>query len=198
MSYPNPDTSAVTLKGIDNLIQTIQLKVKDSLTWVNESFGLTDRIVESRNEKPYIYPAIFQNGKDPISLMPSDEWGNFCFWTKDIEAKFDVKQPSPNRAVLNTYTVHCIFYTDIGKFTTIPYKTAKSYMVNDILNFFNTVKVAGILTPVRLIEDDITKVYEGFTLTEEDNKYGMYPKWSCRITFELSFWEPCYSTNSYS
>lgn len=196
MSYPNPDTTELTLKGIDLLVQSMQLQVKTFIPWVNESFGLTDRIVEQREGKPFVYPAMFQDSSDPISLMPSDEWGNFCFWTKDAESKFETSKTVPGRMVLNTYIVHLIFYCDIKRMTEIGYKTAKSLMVNDIFNFFNRVRVSGVLTPLRFTEDDITKVYDGFTLDQLDNKWSMYPKWAARMTCELSFWEPCYVTNS--
>jgi hypothetical protein len=195
MSYPNPDTSSLTLKGIDNVIQNIQQKVKASLSWIDQSFGLTDRIVEERNEKPYVFPAIFQEGMDPVSMMPSDEWSNFCFWTKEPEVKIE---GGNHRMLLGTYTVNCIFYVDIKRTSSLNYKTAKTYMVNDILNFFNTVQAGAQMELVSFIEDDITEVYKGFTLSEVDNRLKMYPKWACKVTCQINVWEPCYSANSYA
>ena len=198
MSLNEPIIPSMTLKGLNAKIQTIQGKLED-LTWLDKSFGLADRIVEMREDKPYVFPAIFESPvHDPISMMPCDLWGTFCFWVRSGDATFEYND-NFNKDPLIKHQVSCIFYGDINKIeTSTSYPETKSKLIEDIFHFFNTVQFSGVLLAKRFVEDDITKVYEGFTLDQLDNKFKMYPKWSCRMDFELTLRDPCYTTNTYA
>jgi hypothetical protein len=82
MSLKTPIIPTLTLKGLEAKIQIIRLKMSGG-AWLDKSFGLADRIVEMREDKPYIYPAVFEsNVKDPIPMMPSDIYKSFSFWVR--------------------------------------------------------------------------------------------------------------------
>jgi hypothetical protein len=200
MSYNSPIIPVLTLKGVDAKIQEVQIKLDAGLSWVVKCFGLADRIVETRNDKPYIFPAVFEsNVKDPINLMPSDAWNSYCFWIKHPESKIEDVGDSVAKMLIKTYEVSCIFYLDISKIDNVlTYKETKSKFIEDIFNFFDTVHLSSQLVPTKFIEDDITEIFKGFTIDQVDNKWKMYPKWACRIDFDLSFRDGCYSTNTYS
>ena len=196
MSYKNPQIPTLTLKGLDAKIQVIQGQLDTGLSWLSKSFGLADRIVEERDGNPYIFPASFEsNTKDPIPLTPSDAWDSFCFWIKDGDTKFDEKTNPMDP--LMTCPMSCIFYIDIHKISTGSYKETKSKLIEDIIHLFNNVKLGGTLVPTKFIEDDITEVFKGFTIDQLDNKFKMYPKWTCRMNFDLSYRNDCYVTNTY-
>jgi len=199
MSYKTPTISTLTLRGVDKKIQDIQSLVTSTLTWVTKSFGLADRIVEQRAEKDYIFPAAFEANKiDPINLLPGDAWNAYCFWVKTGTASFDLNTNFPPKNPIITYNVSCIFYVDIRRINnTLTYKETKSKLTEDIFNFFNKVKFKGELVQTRFIDDDITRVFDGFSLDQIDNLYKMYPKWACRMDFEMSFRDDCYVTNTY-
>jgi hypothetical protein len=196
VSYKSPILPVLTLKGLDSKVQDIQILMHTSLSWLDKSFGLADRIVEMRDEKSYIFPATFEsNTKDPIPLTPSDAWNSFSFWVKSGDTEFDKINPQDP---LITCPVSCIFYLDIHKIDpSASYKETKSKLIEDIFHFFNTVHFNGILTAKKFIEDDLTEVYKGFTIDQLDNKFKMYPKWTCRMDFELSYRDDCYSLNTY-
>ena len=200
MSLKVPIIPSLTLKGLDKKIQAIQEQIDDDLVWVTKSFGLADRIVEMRDEKPYVYPAVFEsNTKDPIPMTPSDIYTAFSFWVRSGETTFIFNDNFPPKNPLVKYLVSCIFYLDIHKIdATTSYKETKSKLTEDIFHFFSNVYIDGQLVVKRFIEDDITKVYEGFTLDQFDNKFKMYPKWCCRMDFELITRDECYTTNIYS
>jgi|WetSurMetagenome_2_1015567.scaffolds.fasta_scaffold00103_48 hypothetical protein len=200
MSIKTPIIPNLALKGIDAKIQEIQILMDSNLSWLVKSFGLADRIVDQKNDKPYIYPAVFEsNVKDPIPLMPSDVWDSFAFWTKSGELRIDSEGSFVSKNPLITQEVSCIFYMDISKIDNVStYKETKSKIIEDVFDFFNNVHVSAMLVPVKFIEDDITKVFDGFTLDQLDNKWKMYPKWTCRMDFELSYRDGCYSLNTYS
>jgi uncharacterized protein YktB (UPF0637 family) len=199
MSLKTPIIPTLTLKGLDAKIQVIQLKMITSLSWLNKSFGLSDRIVEMRGDQIYVYPAAYEsNVKNPIPMTPSDIYSAFSFWVKNGDTTFELNENFPPKDPLIKHLVSCIFYIDIHKIDdTVSYKETKSKLIEDIFHFFNTVQVAGMLVAKRFIEDDITKVYDGFTLDQIDNKFKMYPKWCCRMDFELTIRDDCYVANTY-
>jgi hypothetical protein len=200
MSYKNPVIPNLTLKGIDKKIQDLQLLIDSSLTWVEKSFGLADRIVETKDERDFIYPAAFEtNVKDSIPLLPGDAWSAYSFWVKTGTVTISNDTNFPPRRPILKYEVSCIFYVDIRRISpTAQYKESKSKLTEDIFHFFNDVKFAGQLVATKFIDDDITKVFDGFTLDQIDNRFKMYPKWACRMDFELYFKDDCYTTNTYA
>lgn len=200
MSYRTPIIPTLTLKGIDKKIQDLQIEINTDLSWLDKSFGLADRIVEIKEGKEYVYPAVFESNKiDSIPMMPGDVWQSFCFWVKTEESKFDNNVDFPPKNPMITYNVSCIFYIDIRRIdNTLTYKETKSKLRDDIFNFFNKVQLSARLKQLRFIDDDITKVWEGYSLDQIDNTFKVYPKWACRMDFELSFRDGCYSTNTYT
>ena len=196
MSYKNPTIPSLTLKGLDKKIQEIQVLLT-SLSWINKSFGLVDRIVGEKDGQPYIYPATFEtNTIDPVNVLPSDTWGAYTFWTSG-DSDFDLNIDFPPKNPVITVPVSCIFYINVrGVDSTTNYKETKTKLKDDIFNFFNTVKV-NRLVATAFIEDDITKVFTGFSIEQVENKFKMYPQWSCRMDFDLSYRDDCYVLNTY-
>jgi len=174
-------------KGIDKIIEKLATDI--SFTWLEKAYGLADRIVEMRGEKPYIFPGVYENNFEAISMMPSD-LKSFCFFLKGMEAKFDDFEQG--QLALVRWPVSCIFYIDISQAGGY-YKETRSNITDDIFNFFNTTHSGAIITPLKFIEDDITKVYDGFSLEELDNKWKIFPKWCCRMDFEVAYRYPCHA-----
>ena len=196
MSYKTPTIPSLTLKGLDKKIQEIQILLS-GLSWLDKSFGLADRIVELKDNSPYIYPATFEtNTIDPVPLMPCDTWGAYCFWTGgDSEFDFNIDFPPKNPII--TVSVSCIFYINVrGVDSSTNYKETKTKLREDIFNFFNTVQV-NKLVATTFIEDDITKVFAGFSIEQVENKFKMYPRWACKMDLELSYRDDCYVLNTY-
>jgi hypothetical protein len=178
----------VAYKGIDKIIEKLASEI--SFSWLEKAYGLVDRIVEMRDEKPYIFPGVYEDdATDPISMMPSD-LKSFCFFLKGAEAKFD--EFEYGQLPLVRWPVSCIFYMDISHAGGY-YKETRSNITDDIFNFFNTIHAGAIITPLKFIEDDITKVYEGFTLTDLDNKWKIVPKWCCRMDIEIAYRYLCHA-----
>lgn len=199
MSYKTPIIPSLTLKGLSRKIQEIQSRLASDLSWLSKSFGLADRIVEYREGAEYVYPAVFEgNTIDPISLMPSDLYQSYCFWVYD-DSEFDTNSDFPTKNPIITNNVSCIFYMDIRRIDNVmAYAGTKSKIIEDIFHFFNTVNVSGRLIPVRFIENDITEVFSGYSLDQVDNVFKAYPKWACRMDFEFSYRDACYTSNTYT
>lgn len=197
MSYKTPVVANLTLKGIDKKLQDISSHMS-ALSWLTYAFGLADRMVELRDNADKIFPACYiSNTKDPMDVMPSDNYKAFCFWTKDGEGTFDYDK-GPARIY---YNVSCIFYVNLERVDhAANYKEVKTKVRQDIMTFFNREvnKGIGVLRMKSIIDDDITEVYEGFSMEQIDNKFKMLPKYACRVNLELSFIPECSGTyNTY-
>lgn len=193
MSYKTPVVANLNVKGIDKKLQDISSHMS-ALSWLTYAFGLSDRMVELRDNTDYIFPACYiSNTKDPMDVMPSDNYKAFCFWTKDGEGTFDYEK-GPARIY---YNVSCIFYVNLERVDPLAnYKEVKTKVRQDIMTFFRREinKGIGVLRIQSIIDDDITEVYEGFSMEQIDNKFKMLPKYACRVNLELSFIPECYAT----
>lgn len=195
MSYKTPVIAPLTLKGIDDKIQSIASHmgalVPGGLVWLTNSFGLADRNVEFRDGKEFIYPSVYQssNSKDPYSCMPNDVPDAFSFWVKEPEGKF-----SKNNPARMYYLVSCIFYMDLRQIApTTNFKTTKTKVRQDIIEFFRTHHYGGfgVINPLRIIDDDLVQVYKGFSINQLDNLWRQLPKYALRFDFEFAFILEC-------
>ena len=189
MSYKTPILTIAGLKGIDKKIQDIASHMAD-LTWLSYAFGLANRDVTFKDGKENVIPTAYQdlNSKDPISMMPSDLHKAFSFWVKEPEAK-----PDENNTRLQ-YKISCVFYCDLKQIDpNTNYAVTKSKIRQDVLKFFHTHENAGLgqLTITSIIDDDITQVYKGFTISQIDNKFRMLPKYAIRVNLDYSFLAEC-------
>jgi len=200
MSYRTPTIASLTLRGIDNKIQSLASHMPSTATggiaWLEKSFALADRLVEFRDGKEFVFPAVFQdiNSKDPHSCMPNDLPDAFSFWVKE-----DMKI-SDNNPARSYYKISCIFFMDLRQIApTDNFKTTKTKVREDILEFFRKHRYSGfgVLTPTGIIDDDITQIYKGFTVTQLDNKVKQLPKYALRFNFDFAFINECGNTNIY-
>jgi hypothetical protein len=200
MSYKTQNPALITgLKGIDLKLQSIAAHMPSTVTgglsWLEYSYGLADRLVEFRDGKEFIYPAVYQdiNSRDPHSCMPNDLPDAFSFWIKE-----DVKINDPVRAY---YNISVIFYMDLRQIApTNNFKLSKSKIRQDILEFFRVHKYIGlgVWDLIRITDDDITQVYKGFSVNQLDNIVRQLPKYAIRLDFTYSFIHDCPVTNSYA
>jgi len=195
MSYKNPVIALLPdLKGLDNKIQDISQDMQNSLLWLSQCFGLADRAVEFRDGKEYIYPACYndKNYIDPQTMMPNDTISAFCFWVKEADLRL-----SNNNPVRNYYKISCIFYMDLRRLAPYDnYKSIKTQIRQDIMDFFRTHIYGGygVLVPVRIIDDDLTQVYKGFSVSQLDNVWRQLPKYALRYDFDFAFLMSCPNT----
>lgn len=201
MSYRTPTVASLTLRGIDSKIQSLASHMPSTATggiaWLETSFALADRLVEFRDGKEFIFPAVFQdiNSKDPHSCMPNDMPDAFSFWIKD-----DMRI-SDNNPARSYYKISCIFYMDLRQIApTDNFKTTKTKVRQDILEFFRKHRYSGfgVLTPTGIIDEDITNVYKGYSVNQLDNIVKQLPKYALRFNFDFAFLNECGNTNSYA
>lgn len=204
MSYKIPPTPNFTeLHDIDKRLQSLAQYLKVNLTWLNYSFGLADRLRKYNSEdKVVIYPGAYvSNTTDPFDCHPSDEYTH-AFWIAEDEAEISFSEPnSQKREIFYTYQVAVIFFANLELETTQPFNEYRSHKRNEIMSVLSDIRpftYAGativpdcIFTPTGIIENDITKIYEGFTVDAAYNIFKELPYYALRINGLLTFRQDC-------
>jgi hypothetical protein len=198
MSYTTPVETTTSFKDLEVKLQSYSANIKAKLSWLTYAFGLADRVVELKDGRPKIYPVIYQdtNKKEMLSLMPSDLHQAYCFWVKEEEVT--TEENNASRLKVN---VSLIFYMDLRDIAPSEnWKLTKTKIRQDILEAIRQTKYSGlgVLEPVSIIEDDITAIFDGYTLDQVDNKFKIYPKNALRVNFEFGYLRECGSFNTYS
>ena len=70
---------------LDRCIQNIQETLKNSISWLDYSFGRCYKITDFDNNIKHVFPAVYNSNREYISVLPNDNFGNFSF--------FDVYDP---------------------------------------------------------------------------------------------------------
>ena len=80
---------------IDKVIQSIQESLAEKLKWLNYAFGRAYKLVRfDNNGEKFIYPAAYIGNSEYASLLPNDNFGNFCW--------FDIYDPQDVYAVVQS------------------------------------------------------------------------------------------------
>ena len=202
MSYRTPNIPTLTtLAGIDRKLQDISALMPSSVAggipWLTYAFGCSDRIIEYKDKKEFVYPTCYQdlNSKDPISMMPNDNYQSFCFWTSNKGTEY---KKNPAREY---YNISCIFFMDLRRIApTDNFKATKTKIMDDIIEWFRKHKYAwnGVATIKTYTDDDITEVYKGFSVNQLDNNLIQIPKYAAKVEFDYSNIIECPVSNSYA
>ena len=66
---------------LDKVIQDIQKTLGEKLKWLNYAFGRSYKLVEHQEGGgKFIYPAAYVGKSEYVSLLPNDQYGNFCWF----------------------------------------------------------------------------------------------------------------------
>lgn len=166
-------------------------------------FGLAERRVDAENN---VYPAAPDNRggslTEEINLMPTDRYPGMMFF----KTEEPVKSTSNNefaamRWAWGRYTanVDMIFYMDLSKQGVLvkwgdSLKVTKEAMRERILGIIlRKLQKSGALglTFQTYIEDNIEKVYDGYTLKEAKMQLSKPPNYALRITLEIHWRQLC-------
>lgn len=197
MSYGTPVEATTTYKDLELRIQNIAAGIKSKLSWLTYSFGLADRFVEMRDKKSFVFPGVYQalNTKDPVPLMPSDLYPAFSFWVKGESEK-----PEYNFSRV-WIDVSFILFCDLKHIApTTEYRLSKTKIRQDVLEALrqNQYGGYGVLIHQGFVEDDLSDIYNGFSVEQLDNKYKMLPKYALRVNFKFGYLLTCGAFNTYA
>lgn len=190
---------------LDKVIQDIQNSLKAQLNWLDRAFGRAYKLVEHRPDgDKFIYPAAYIGNSEYASLLPNDNFGNFCWFDiYDPQTVTQVVQSTPqfsfSGAIVFWYNLNTI-YAD----TDVMYTEEIKDEIIRVLTTPGLIKQTGRLE-INKIYERFENIYRGYSLEKIYNNYSykgdniqdidkqffMHPYAGIRIEFEMATRELC-------
>lgn len=190
---------------LDKIIQDIQARLKEKLDWLNNAFGRAYKLVQHQNDGgKFIYPAAYIGNSEYISLLPDDNYGNFCWFDiYDSQKITNVVQSTPqftiNGAIVFWFNLDTIFSDNDAMYT----EEIKDEIIR-VLTTPGIVKQAGRLEITEIYERfeniysgySIEKIYNshqysGQDIQALDKMFFMHPYSGLRFEFTITTRELC-------
>lgn len=190
---------------LDKVIQDIQQSLLDNLRWLNKAFGRAYKLVEHRPDgDKFIYPAAYIGNSEYVSLLPNDNFGNFCW--------FDIYDPQVVTTITQslpqfTFAGAIVFWFDLDSIfpdSDAMYTEEVKDEVISTLTSPGLIKTQGRLSVSKIFErfENIYKgyaiekiynnnIYKGDNIQSIDKQFFMHPYGGLRVEFELTTRELC-------
>lgn len=190
---------------LDKVIQDIQKVLANKLKWLNYAFGRAYKLVQHQEDgSKFIYPAAYIGNSEYASLLPNDNFGNFCW--------FDIYDPQEITQVIQslpqfTFSGALVFWFDLNSI----FPDADAMYVEEIkdeivriLTGPSLIKSQGRLTLTSIYER-FENIYKGYALEKIYNNYSykgegiqnidkmffMHPYAGLRFEFTMTTRELC-------
>lgn len=190
---------------LDKVIQDIQDTLTSRLKWLDRAFGRAYKLVEHNNDgSKFIYPAAYIGNSDYASLLPNDNYGNFCW--------FDIYDPQEITAVVQslpqiTFSGAIVFWFDLDSIFPDSDAMYVEEVKDEILRVLTgpgLIKSQGRLTVTKVCER-FENIYKGYALEKIYNNYSykgegiqsidkqffMHPYAGLRFEFDMTTKELC-------
>lgn len=190
---------------LDKILQDMQSGLMSKLKWLNYAFGRAYRLVEHRPDgNKFVYPAAYNGNGEYISLLPNDNFGNFCW--------FDIYDPQRITQVVQslpqyTFSGAIVFWYNLDTIFSSAETLNTEEVKDEIIRLLTTpgiIKTTGKLEINAIYERfeniykgySIEKIYNNYTYQGEDiqnidKQFFMYPFAGIRIEFTLTTRELC-------
>lgn len=189
---------------LDRVIQGLQQALLANLPWLDKAYGRGYKMVQHLdNGTKYVYPAAYIGGSEYISLTPSDNIGNFCW--------FDIYDPQLIKTDMPAFPTHTyrgalVFWLNLqdiyGTDELINGEGAKSEILSVITTPGFITSAIGRMSVTEIVEG-LDSIYKGYTLehvysvrnyAEEDlqsldKQFFMFPYYGVRFEFEITLRE---------
>lgn len=184
-NVPKPQT----LKLFDKPIAEAQDILKAELSWLDYSFGKSQRLVKLRENKDYKYPGVYISANQYIDLHPSTEYGNYSFF---ILGSQDIRNFKPNS--FNELQAECsiVFWFDLSQVYPDSPDRAIEVIKEEILALItrNFLLKTGRFELARIYEQ-AEDIYKEYSFKEIDTQFLMQPFCGLRFEGKLTIKEQC-------
>lgn len=190
---------------LDKVIQDIQKTLSQKLKWLNYTFGRAYKLVEHKSDgSKFIYPATYVGNSEYASLLPNDNFGNFCWFDiydpqEIIAAAQSLPQFVFSGAIVFWFNLDTIFPDADAMYT----EEIKDEIVQ-VLTGPGLIKNQGRLTINKIFERfeniykgyALEKIYNNYTYKGEgiqaiDKQFFMHPYAGLRFEFDMITRELC-------
>lgn len=157
---------------LDKVIQDIQDTLVEKLKWLNYAFGRAYKLVEHGSDgSKFIYPAAYIGNSEYVSLLPNDNFGNFCW--------FDIYDPQEITAVVQslpqfTFSGAIVFWLNLNSIFADADAMYSEEIKNEIIQVLTgpgLIKEQGRLT-INKIYERFENIYRGYALEKIYNNYS--------------------------
>ena len=197
---------------LDKVIQDIQETLAEKLKWLNYAFGRAYKLVEHQNDGgKFIYPAAYIGNSEYASLLPNDNFGNFCW--------FDIYDPQEITNVIQslpqfTFSGAIVFWFDLNSIfadANAMYTEEVKDEIVRVLTGAGLIKSSGGRLTLNKIYERFENIYKGYALEKIynnfsykgediqsiDKQFFMHPYAGLRFEFTITTRELCqYYTKS--
>lgn len=185
---------------LDRVLQELRQTLLNKLSWLDLAFGRAYKVVHSLDDGgKFIEPAVYNGNGEYLSMLPNDNFGNFCW--------FDIYDPQQLQVIVTgqprvTFTGAIVFWYDLRDIAGDQDFLYTEEVKNQIIT---TLSSAGILQTngslrIYTVYEDFENIYRGYTLSKVyneylykgediqayDKQYFMYPYAGLRVEFELT------------
>lgn len=190
---------------LDRIIQDMQDVLTEKLSWLDLAFGKAYKLIEHRPDgDKFVYPAAYNGKGEYMSLLPNDNFGNFCW--------FDVYDPQEIIANIQsrpqfTFDGAIVFWYDLSSIYEDDSVIYTEEIKDEIVRILTTpgfIKTSSKLTINSIYERPeniykgyaVEKIYNNFTYKGEgiqsiDKQFFSYPYAGLRIEFTITTRELC-------
>lgn len=181
---------------LDKALQEIQAILLSKLKWLNYAFGRSYRLVEHTiNGNDFVYPAVYNNAGEYLSVLPNDTLGNFSWF--DIYDPQDIENTVLSKAKI-TITGAIIFWYTLDSIYDDASVLHTEEVKNEILSVLGTPGYLSSGSHIELtgISERFENIYKGYLMQSGeipslDKQYFMYPFAGLRVEFKLTIQKIC-------
>ena len=156
---------------IDTVVVQIQDILKRDLSWLNHSFGRSQKLIDRDSKK--IYPAVHLGHEKYQNVFPDQELGNFSFMIFHDPQTIDDKL-KPYIKVNQNFSV--VFWFDLDKIFVDKKDRDLEAVKIQILKVLNT-KMLLNKGSVKFsqIQKDAKNIYKEYSINETEGQFLMHP-----------------------
>lgn len=174
---------------LDVIVNNIQTGLSETLGWLDNVFGIAERLVKFNGNGKRIYTPCFYVKKDEyFELVPDSGLGNFAFFVVD-----DPQGVEYDRSSMKMKTpFSLIFWIDYRTIFNDESNRNKEQVKRQILDSLNGgfwLKSGRI--KINRIYNYAENIYRGFSIDEIENQFLMHPFGGFRFEGELEISETC-------
>lgn len=166
----------------DITMMELKSALKAKLSWLNYVYFKAHRLVHEENNKEKIFPAAYMGNGEYLSLLPSDDLGNYMFFDFDDPQVYE-------QTAKQTVSTKCslIFWFNLENI----YDSHDTHRQEEIKNeVYSALISPGIFSNSRLIVNKVFEkaenVFTKYSIKQIDSQFLSFPYSGLRFECEIS------------
>lgn len=175
----------------DKVIGELQEDLKDSLIWLDASFGRAERLVKTIDGKRVYTPNVYKGNDQYELLLPDDRLGCFSFFVLHEPQEMLNRMQMEVRIKTPFSVIVWVDMRRVEKKMQMPDERNSEYVKEQVLSVIQRARISTGSVTVTKIYERAENVFEGFTLDEVQNQFLMSPFAGFRFYGEMIVTNDC-------